>query len=59
LTVANSIGFAITIISIQLLSHGIGVQYIFLLLAHGPLLGLFALAPLMLAPERKAAERNT
>jgi MFS family permease len=62
LTIANSIGCAITIISIQLLNHGIGVigvQYMFLLLAPGPLLGLFALAPLMRAPERKAAERNT
>jgi MFS family permease len=62
LTIANSIGFAITIISIQLLNHGIGVigvQYVFLLLAPGPLLGLFALPPLMRAPERKAAERNT
>jgi MFS family permease len=50
LTIVNSIGFAITILSIQLLNHGIGfigVQYVFLLLVPGPLLGLAALAPLM------------
>jgi MFS family permease len=61
LTIANSIGFAITILSIQLLNHGLGVvgaQYMFLLLAPGPLLGLLALAPLMRAPERQAAARD-
>jgi hypothetical protein len=45
----------------QMLNHGIGVvgaQYMFLLLAPGPLLGLLALAPLMRAPERKAAARD-
>jgi MFS family permease len=62
LTIANSIGFAITILSIQLLNHGIGVvgvQYVFLLLAPGPLLGLYALAPLLWAPAGKAGERDT
>jgi MFS family permease len=46
LTIVNCIGFAITIISIQLisfLSDKINSQYIYLLLAIGPILGLFAL----------------
>ena len=53
LTIVNSIGFAITILSIQLFNHGIGligVQYVFLLLVPGPVLGLAALMPLMRAP---------
>ena len=44
LTIVNSIGFAITIVSIQLINHFIsfiGIKYIFLLLAAGPLFGLF------------------
>jgi len=52
LTIVNSIGFAITILSIQLLNHGIGlvgVEYVFLALVPGPLLGLAALLPLMRA----------
>lgn len=43
ITIVNSIGFAITIISIQsiqLLSSTIGEQYIYTLLAIGPILGL-------------------
>jgi MFS family permease len=58
LTIVNSIGFAITIPSIQLLNHGIGVvgvQYVFLLLVPGPLLGLAALMPLMRAARDAAA----
>ncbi len=54
LTIVNSIGFAITIPSIQLLNHSIGLigeQYVFLLLVPGPLLGLAALMPLMRAAE--------
>jgi len=46
LTIVNSIGFAITIISIQLISNLtaiISVQYLFVLLALGPVLGLIAL----------------
>lgn len=50
LTIGNCIGFAITILSIQLLSAAsawLPVQYLFLLLAPGPLLGLLALRPLL------------
>lgn len=46
LTIVNCIGFSITIISIQLisaLSGKISVQYIYTLLAAGPILGLIAL----------------
>ena len=46
LTIVNCIGFAITIVSIQFvsfLSNKINSQYIYLLLAIGPILGLFAL----------------
>ena len=46
LTVVNCIGFSITIISIQLinaLSDLMNPKYIFMLLAFGPILGLFAL----------------
>ncbi len=50
LTIANCIGFAITIGSIQLLNTVSGtlpVEYLFLLLAPGPVLGLLALRPLL------------
>jgi hypothetical protein len=50
LTIGNCIGFAITIASIQLLNGLAGavpVQYLFLLLAPGPLFGLLALRPLL------------
>ncbi len=46
LTIVNCIGFAITIISIQLinlLSNQVNAKYIYVLLAIGPMLGLFAL----------------
>ncbi len=46
LTIVNCIGFSITIISIQFinaLSNGINSQYIYTLLAIGPILGLVAL----------------
>ena len=50
LTIVNSIGFLITIFSIQLagamLAH-IGAQYIFLLLLPGPVIGLWMLRPLL------------
>jgi len=49
LTIANCIGFAITIPAIQLLNAAlplVGPQYLCLLLAPGPVLGLFALRPL-------------
>jgi hypothetical protein len=50
LTIGNCIGFAITIASIQLLESAMDwlpMQYLFLLLAPGPALGLLALRPLM------------
>jgi len=43
LTIVNSIGFAITIVSIQLLSFlDVPIQYLFLLLLPGPILGLWS-----------------
>ena len=51
LTAANCIGFAISIVSIQLLNvaaSGIPAQALFLLLVPGPILGLWALRPLLL-----------
>ncbi len=56
LTIANCIGFAITIVSIQLLSWLAGVievRWLFLFLIIGPILGLVAMRPL-LASERPA-----
>jgi len=50
LTIANCIGFAITIPAIQLLNAAAGtlpMEYLFLLLAPGPALGLVALRPLL------------
>ena len=50
LTIANCIGFAITIPSIELLNATVGwlsVQYAFLLLVPGPVLGLLAMRPLV------------
>ncbi|MFQ5937713.1 MAG: MFS transporter [Acidiferrobacterales bacterium] len=50
LTIATSIGFAITIVSIQLLNYlatFVQASYLFLPLAIGPLLGLISMAPLM------------
>jgi predicted MFS family arabinose efflux permease len=50
LTIANCIGFALTIPSIELLnalSRLVSPQYLFLPLAAGPILGLAALAPLL------------
>jgi predicted MFS family arabinose efflux permease len=52
LTIANCIGFAISIVSIQLLNYAAGAipaQYLFLLLVPGPLLGLWSLRPLLWA----------
>lgn len=46
LTIVNSIGFAITIISIQLinyLNNSIELRYLFIFLALGPILGLYSL----------------
>jgi MFS family permease len=50
LTIANCVGFAITIPAIQLLNAAVqplGAQYLFLLLTPGPVLGLLALRPLV------------
>jgi MFS family permease len=50
LTIANCIGFSITIASIALLSFLIGIigpQYVFLMLLPGPVLGLVALRRLV------------
>jgi MFS family permease len=50
LTIVNCIGFAITIVSIQLLNAmlaTVGAQHIFLLLFPGPILGLLALSRLV------------
>jgi len=52
LTIANCIGFAVTIGSIELLNAAarvLPVEYLFLLLAPGPALGLLALRPLLKA----------
>lgn len=49
LTIVNSIGFLITIVSIQLASAMLpvmGIQYLFWLLIPGPVIGLWTLAPL-------------
>ena len=43
LTIVNSIGFAVTIGSIQLLGVSISEQFLFLLLAPGPIFGLWSL----------------
>jgi hypothetical protein len=46
LTIVNCIGFAITIISIQLLNfirEVVNLQYLYVFLALGPILGLMAL----------------
>ncbi len=53
LTIGNCIGFAITIASIQLLNAALAwipIEYLFLLLAPGPALGLLALRPLLRRP---------
>jgi MFS family permease len=50
LTIANCIGFGITIFSIELLnaaSDAVAPQWLFLLLVPGPMLGLAALRPLL------------
>jgi MFS family permease len=53
LTIANCIGFAITIGSIELLNAAagtLGAQWLLMLLAPGPTFGLAALLPLLRAP---------
>jgi MFS family permease len=58
LTIANCIGFAITIFSIQLLNglaDRVSPQYLFVPLAIGPALGLIALTPLVKAAHSAGA----
>jgi predicted MFS family arabinose efflux permease len=58
LTIANCIGFSITIVSIQLLSHAailVSAAYLYLPLAIGPAIGLAALMPLL----RSVAHRTS
>jgi MFS family permease len=53
LTIANCIGFAITIGSIELLNAAagsLGAHWLFVLLAPGPVFGLAAMLPLLRAP---------
>jgi MFS family permease len=60
LTFGNCVGFAITIGSIQLLnalSGAIPVEYLFLLLAPGPVLGLLAMRPLLRAERGRISSR--
>ena len=50
LTIANCIGFSITVASIELLNGAVrvlGAEWLFLLLAPGPVFGLLALVPLL------------
>lgn len=50
LTIANCIGFAITIVSIELLGvlqNWLPAQFLFLVLAAGPMFGLFFMRPLL------------
>ena len=57
LTIANSIGFLITVASIGLVNAllpVIGPQFVFWLLVPGPLLGLWALRPLLRRPAATA-----
>ena len=54
LTIVNCIGFAITIVSIQLLNSlmvSVGAQFLFLFLLPGPVLGLLALLRLVRSRE--------
>jgi MFS family permease len=56
LTIVNCIGFAITIVSIQLLNSvmvSVGAQFLFLFLLPGPVLGLVALLRLARGSEAK------
>jgi MFS family permease len=60
LTIANCIGFSITIFSLQLLSAAaptLGAQWLFLLLVPGPVLGLLSMLPLLRAAPAVAGAR--
>jgi hypothetical protein len=53
LTIGNSIGFAISIVSIQVLNQAAGAipaQYLFWLLVPGPIFGLWSMRRLLTAP---------
>ena len=57
LTIVNCIGFSITIGSIQLLSVPLPEQYLFLLLAPGPLFGLWSMWSLAF-PDRFSSDNT-
>ncbi|MEO6524185.1 MAG: MFS transporter [Mucilaginibacter sp.] len=62
LTIVNCIGFSITIVSIQLigaLRNDGNVQFIYMLLAVGPMLGLSSLRPLKGEPLKRQIISNT
>ena len=57
----NCIGFAITIVSIQLLDSMlavVGAQFLFLLLIPGPILGLLVLQPLIYGSAELHCDRS-
>jgi MFS family permease len=61
LTIVNCIGFSITIISIQLLNFlmlSVSTQYLFLILAIGPILGLVATFKIKLAQDIKRTKMS-
>ena len=56
LTIVNCIGFSITIVSIQFLiyaSYFIDTRWLFVLLTTGPVIGLYAMRPLVRAEARR------
>eukprot|EP00934_Nitzschia_sp_Nitz4_P007900 Nitzschia sp. Nitz4//scaffold92_size79448//71316//72638//NITZ4_005404-RA/size79448-processed-gene-0.64-mRNA-1//1//CDS//3329560225//7890//frame0 len=60
LTIVNCVGFAITIGSIQLLGVSLSEQYLFILLAPGPMFGLWGLKDHLYppSPNEKGTELN-
>ena len=58
LTIVNCIGFSITIGSIQLLNVSLSEQYLFLLLAPGPIFGIWSMRSLAF-PERFATAEDS
>jgi len=61
LTIANCIGFGITIVSIQILNVlavSIDAAFLFLALLPGPVLGLMAMRPLMVESKQPARDRE-
>lgn len=58
LTIVNSIGFAVTIGSIQLLDIPISEQYLFMLLAPGPIFGLWSMRVHLFPSQEGEGERE-